>query len=155
MRNYNKSEIMSRAWEIYREFPQLSFSQSLTRSWAIAKKPDVTASMMNKILNNLRTFNRLLNVSENKALMAGTQEHFKLLNSKSVKANMKLDPNGESTQMIKDGILFMNDVMNQRRRESMCFTQPKKKIKTRFRNRIVDKNTCVSINIEEYINDNN
>jgi hypothetical protein len=124
MNTYNKSEIMSRAWRILRNFPNLSWSACLTRSWAIAKdnqQKDISPIVMNKILNGLRVFNRSRTLTENKPMMAGTQEHFKMLNCKTGRKIMK-STETESKQMLESGELFAHDIMHQRRKESAHLT---------------------------------
>ena len=155
MNTYNKSEIMKRSWRIFRNnSANLSWKQCLTRSWAIEKeKPiDLSLPMMRKIINNLRTFNRSRSQTENKPMLAGTQEHFKILNSKRGRKIMKLSPDDESREMLENGILFLHDIIHQRRKESKNFIALNKKQKTTFRNRIINIESCVKINIEEYAN---
>jgi hypothetical protein len=153
---YNKSQVMSRAWRIFRAYPNLSWSVCLTRSWSIEKESekDITPAVMNKILNGLRTFNRSRNPQESKPLMSGTQEHFKLLNSRTGRRIMKSPSQNDSKEMLETGELFGLDIMHQRRKESRHFTTTTHKIKNTFRNRIINSETCVAINIQEYINGN-
>jgi hypothetical protein len=153
MSTYNKSEIMGRAWKIFRAYPNLSFSQCLTRSWEITKenKKQISPVLINKILNGLKPFNRSRSVAESKPMMAGTQEHFKILNSKIGRRIMKRDSEDDSKQMLEQGILFAHDIIHQRRLESVQFTPTIKKQKSVFRNRIVNYSNCQKINIEDYV----
>jgi len=157
MSKYNRSAVMSRAWKTLRRFPNLSWRTCMLHSWDIEKQiaNDITPVAMNKILNGLRSFNRSRIFTENKPLMAGTQEHFKLLNSKMGRKIMKLPVDNDSKEMLESGELFAMDIINQRRKESMRFKAPVFKPKNKFRNRIINRETCVTINIQEYIDGNN
>lgn len=155
METYNKSEIMKRAWRILRnDNSGLSWSQCLKRSWAISKEKsnDISPQMMRRIINNLRAFNRSRSATENKPMLAGTQEHFKILNSKKGRKIMKLPVEDESRQMLEQGVLFLHDIIHQRRKESKNFIATTKKQKTTFRNRIINADACVAVNIEDYVN---
>lgn len=149
---------MKRAWKMIRISSSLTWSNALTRSWEIEKEninsQPISPAILNKFLNGLRTFNRSRTTAENKPLMAGTQEHFKILNSKMGRKIMKLPIESDSKEMLETGELFAQDIIHQRRKESKHFTKPTAKKKTVFRNRIINPETCVSINIEEYINGN-
>jgi len=153
MKTFNKSAVLKRAWKIYRAFPNLTWSICVTRAWAIEKENAQTISptLMNKILNGLRTFNRSRTMSENKPLLAGTQEHFKILNSKCGRKIMKLPIEDDSKQMLSEGELVLQDILHQRRLESKHFTPTTKKLKTTFRNRIINLETCQKVNINDYI----
>lgn len=154
MKTYNKSEIMSRAWKFLKREPFLSFGDCLFLSWQQAKKERenyVSPAIMLKIINNLKTFNRSRSTTENKPMLAGTQEHFKILNSRIGRKIMKLPAEDDSRQMLQEGELFLQDILHQRRKESKNFIAPNKKVKTKFRNRIINSENCVKINIEEYV----
>lgn len=155
MKAYNRSEIMSRAWKFLKREPFLSFGDCLFLSWEQAKKERenyISPATMLKILNSLKTFNRSRSLTENKPMLAGTQEHFKILNSKTGRKIMKLPAENDSRQMLEEGELFLHDILHQRRKESKNFIATNKKVKTKFRNRIINLNNCVRINIEEYVN---
>ena len=154
MKKYNRSEIMKRAWRIYRNYKTFTWRACLSYAWEEAKKKadDISPIVMNKILNGLRSFNRSRTVTENKPMLAGTQEHFKLLNSKTGRRIMKLPIENDSKEMLAEGELFGLDIIHQRIKESKRFVEPTKKIKKVFRNRIINLETCVPINIEEYVN---
>lgn len=154
MKRYNKSEVMKSAWRIYRQLPHFSWSKSLIMAWEIEKencRKDISPVVMNKILNGLKSFNRSRSLTENKPLMAGTQEHFKILNSKTGRRIMKLPAENDSKEMLTEGELFFHDILHQRRKESKKFVVNNHKIKKTFRNRIINLETCVPINIEEYV----
>lgn len=154
MKAYNKSEIMSRAWKFLKREPFLSFGDCLFLSWEQAKKERenyISPAVLLKIINNLKTFNRCRSATEQKPMLAGTQEHFKILNSKIGRKIMKLPAEDDSKQMLQEGELFLHDILHQRRKESKNFIAPTKKVKTIFRNRIVKLENCVKINIEEYV----
>lgn len=155
MKPYNKAEIMSRAWKFLAREPFLSFGDCLFLSWKMAKKERencIAHSVMLKISNNLKTFNRSRSATEQKPMLAGTQEHFKILNSRMGRKIMKLPAEDDSRQMLQEGELFLHDILHQRRKESKNFIAPNKKVKTKFRNRIINSDNCVKINIEEYVN---
>lgn len=155
MKIYNKSEIMSRAWKFLKREPFLSFGDCLFLSWKQAKEERenyVSPAIMLKIINNLKTFNRSRSLTENKPMLAGTQEHFKILNSRIGRKIMKLPAEDDSRQMLQEGELFLYDILHQRRKESKNFIATNKKVKTKFRNRIINSDNCVKINIEEYVN---
>ena len=151
--NYDKKSIMTRAWRMFRHYNTFSFSHCLTRSWNIQKENDqkISRVTINRFLNSLVVINRSRLIEEYKPLMAGTQEHFKLLNSKHGKKIMKSPEESETKEMLSSGQLVLSDIIHQRRMESKHFVQTKK-VKTTFRNRIVNHNNCETINIEEYIN---
>lgn len=154
MKKLNRSEVMKRAWRLLRRYPSLSWKACMINSWDMEKRQanDISPIVMNKILNGLRSFNRSRTVTENKPMLAGTQEHFKLLNSKTGRRIMKLPAENDSKEMLAEGELFGLDIFHQRRKESKRFVEPTKKIKKVFRNRIINLETCVPINIEEYVN---
>ena len=153
MRTYNKSSVMKRAWKIYRNLPNISWANALKHSWRIEKEKanDISPLVMNKIINSLKSFNRSRSLSEIKPILSGTQEHFKLLNSKTGRRIMKLPAENDSREILETGELFAFDIMHQRRKESKNFKESNKKIKTTFRNRIINLDTCVPVNIEEYV----
>lgn len=154
MKKYNRSEVMSRAWKLLRRYPNLSWRTCMIYSWDIEKKSvnDISPKAMNQILNGLRGFNRSRSLTENKPMLAGTQEHFKILNSRKGRKIMKLSPEDDARVTLENGVLFLQDILHQRRKESKKFILINKKIKTIFRNRIINQETCVPINIEEYVN---
>ena len=65
---------------------------------------------------------------------------------------MKLPAENDSKEMLAEGELFGLDIIHQRIKESKRFVEPTKKIKKVFRNRIINLETCVPVNIEEYVN---
>jgi hypothetical protein len=154
MKKYNRSEIMKRAWRIYRNYKKFTWRACLSYAWEEAKRKanDISPVVMNKIINGLRSFNRSRTITENKPMLAGTQEHFKLLNSKTGRRIMKLPIENDSKEMLAEGELFGLDIFHQRRKESNRFFDKKVKSKKTFRNRIINLETCVPINIEEYVN---
>lgn len=155
MRTYNKSAVMKSAWRIFRQLPHFTWSQSLTMAWEIEKENCqnyISPAIMNKILNGLRSFNRSRTVTENKPMLAGTQEHFKMLNCRTGRRIMKLPEDNDSKEMLATGELFFHDILHQRRKESSKFVAKNNKVKKTFRNRIINLETCVPINIEEYLN---
>jgi hypothetical protein len=154
MKKYNRSEVMLRAWRLYRRYPNLSWKTCMVNSWDMEKTQanDISPIVMNKILNGLRSFNRSRTITENKPMLAGTQEHFKLLNSKTGRRIMKLPAENDSKEMLANGELFFHDILHQRRKESKHFNFVPKKSKQIFRNRIINLETCVAINIQEYVN---
>lgn len=156
MTKYNRSEIMKRAWRIYRNYKTFTWRACLSYAWEEAKKKanDISLIVMNKILNGLRTFNRSRTITENKPMLAGTQEHFKMLNCRTGRRIMKLPEENDSKEMLANGELFFHDILHQRRKESSKFVGKVSKTKTKFRNRIINLKTCVPINIEEYVNGN-
>lgn len=125
----------------------------MINSWDMEKEQanDISPAIFRKILNGLKTFNRSRSLTENKPMLAGTQEHFKILNSRIGRKIMKLPAEDDSKQMLQEGELFLQDILHQRRKESKNFLQSNKKVKTKFRNRIINPETCVKINIEEYV----
>lgn len=143
---------MARAWRMFRHYNTLSFSQCLIRSWDIQKANDqkISRVVINKFVNNLMVINRSRLTTEHKPLLAGTQEHFKFLNSRHGKKIMKSSEESETKEMLSSGELVQSDIWHQRRMESKHFTQNKKP-KNTFRNRIVNINKCEAINIEEYL----
>lgn len=61
METYDKREIMERAWDIKREFPNRSFSACLTQSWMEAKrllkeKPPLSKKSLKRIRERLWAF---------------------------------------------------------------------------------------------------
>mgnify|MGYP003432491076 CR=1 FL=1 len=155
MKKYDKSAVMKSAWRIFRQLEHFSWSKSLTMAWEIEKEnciKDISLIAMNRILNGLRSFNRSRTITENKPMLAGTQEHFKLLNSRTGRRIMKLPAENDSKEMLAEGELFGLDIIHQRIKESKRFVEPTKKIKKVFRNRIINLETCVPVNIEEYVN---
>jgi hypothetical protein len=144
MGTYNKSEVFKRAWKIYRRYPNLSWSQCLTRSWEIEKTTNelISRSQLNYILNSLKPISAKF-----------TKEHFRFLNSKKAKTILNKSSDEEVKEMVSEGVLFLNDIMHQRRIDSKKYNFTLKS-RNKFRNRIVDTNKCVKINIEEYINGN-
>jgi len=155
MKTYNKSAVMKSAWRIFRQLPHFSWSKSLKTAWEIEKenvKNDISPLVMNKILNGLRSFNRSRTITENKPMLSGTQEHFKMLNCKTGRRIMKLSAEDDSKEMLEKGELFFHDILHQRRKESNKFVAKTSKLKKTFRNRIINMETCVPVNIEEYAN---
>jgi hypothetical protein len=153
MKKYNRSEVMSRAWRIYRKYPNQNWSTCLSSAWAVEKnkQEDISPKMMNKILNNLRSFNRQRSSDNDKLLMSGTKEHFKLMNCRIGRKIMKLPEDDDSKQMLAQGELVGFDIINQRRKESIHFIKENKLTEKKFRNRIINLDKCERINIEEYV----
>lgn len=145
-----KKEIMLRAWRIYRQFSNLSFAQSLKRAWAIEKENKSFNPIKLKAFFNSRLspFNR--ESQENKAMLNATTEHFRLINSKRGKSILRLSESSDSKDMLLKGELCLNDIIRNRKQDKHKYMQPKK-TKTKFRNRIVNYNNCVPINIEDYV----
>lgn len=144
MKNYNKSEIMARAWRFLKKEPFLSFGDCLFLSWEVAKKDRIiTPQKLNRIFNSLKPI-----------CICTTKDHFKLLNSKKYKTIMKSSEQTETKEMLAKGIVFANDILHQRRLDSKRFAFQIKKEKP-FRNRIINLDTCQKINIEEYVNSEN
>lgn len=145
-----KREVMLRAWRIFRKFSNLSFSQCLKRSWAIQKEEiDFSSIKLKSFFNSrLSIFNRIS--KDNKAMLNSTMEHFKLLNSRKGKSILRLPDNNDSKEMILSGELVLNDIIRNRKQEKSKYIKPVK-IKTKFRNRIVNYSNCEKINIEDYV----
>lgn len=141
MKKYNKSEIMSRAWELKRKMKNQLFSICLSKAWAESKenRKIVDRKIINKIISSFKPL-----------MLTSTKEHFKLLNSKKGKAIMKRSDDDESKILLSNGLLFLSDIMKQRRFESQNFVF-KSQNKKEKRNRIIDINKCEKINIDEYI----
>lgn len=155
---FNKSEIMTRAWRMFRHYGNLSFSHCLECSWSIQKRnlaqtEKVSRATINRLMNSFTIINRSRLSDQYKPLMAGTQEHFKLLNSKHGKKIMKSSQESETKEMLSTGQLVLSDIIHQRRLESKHFVQIKKQ-KNTFRNRIVNIDKCEVINIEEFLKEN-
>lgn len=141
---------MLRAWRIYRRFPNLSFSQCLTRSWNIQKQEtDFSTIKLKSFFNSrLSTFNRTS--QDNKAMLNSTMEHFKLLNSRKGKSILRLPDNNDSKEMLLSGELVLNDIIRNRKQEKSKYIKPVK-IKTKFRNRKFNYDNCQKVNIEDYV----
>jgi hypothetical protein len=144
MNTYNKSEIMSRAWRMFRNYDNKTFSWCLQRSWSIEKEniQTVSQSVLNKIINNLKPI-----------CIKSTKEHFRFLNSKKGRGIMKRSDDDEAKQMVSNGELFFNDILHSRRNDSSKYDF-KIKPERKFRNRIVNLENCEQININDYINGN-
>lgn len=153
MKAYDKSAVMKRAWKVLRRYPNLSWKTCMLHSWGIEKDKanDISPVVMNKILNGLRMFNRSRTVMENKPMLAGTQEHFKLLNSKTGRRIMKKPLEDDSREMLEQGILVGFDIMHQRIKESKNFVNKNVKVKNTFRNRIINLEHCVPVIIQDYV----
>lgn len=141
MKTYNTTEIMKRAWRMYRAYQNQTWKWCLTRSWAIQKQnmQKVTPVELNRILQSLKPLR-----------IAATQEHFNFLNSKKGKEIMRRDDADESKQMLSQGEICLNDILHKRRLESIKFNfqfcknrEPRKRIE---KQKVGEK-----INIEEYV----
>ena len=144
MKKYNKSEIMTRAWRMYRKNPNKTWKWCVTRSWAIQKEnmQKVTPVEMNRIIQSLKPLR-----------LAATREHFNFLNSKKGKAIMKRSDNDEAKEMLSAGDLCIQDILHKRRFESLKY-KPFLKIERLPRKRIQLKTTFEKINIEQYVREN-
>lgn len=156
MSKYSKSNVMKGAWRMFRELPWLTWSKCLKNSWEIEKEivDEINPKALKQLINGLKSFNRFRSSIDNKPMLSGTREHFKLLNSKTGRRLMRLPEENESRQMVEQGILFPLDIIHQRRKESNNFPENKRKIKKIFRNKIINLEHCVPINIKEYVNNN-
>jgi hypothetical protein len=147
-----KREVMLRAWRIFRNYPSISFADALKRSWQIQKENrDFNISKIKLFfINRLSIVNR--KTKEDTALMCSTIEHFKLLRSKNGKSILKLNNiDNDSYKMLVDGELIVNDMFNQKKKEQLRHKKSNKKIKTKFRNRIINYQNCEKINVDDYI----
>jgi len=143
MKKYNRSEIMSRAWATHKRFPNVPFKKCLLNIWAAVKREHEKISP--------QQFNMLLNRMKPICIQA-TKEHYHLLNSRHGRQVMKRDDQDETKQMISSGEIFLNDIVHPRQL-SKNYMFRKFNQKNTFRNRIINPDNCVRINIDEFLSE--
>lgn len=132
---------MTKAWSIFKKYPQLGFAKCLSNAWRQVKEESqlITPAQFHVILERLRPVS-----------IGATHEYYHLVNSKYGRKVMKRDDGDDTKQMIASGEVFLGDLIKSRKK-TMNHVFRKYQGKKTFRNRIINLENCERINIKEFI----